>query len=163
MAILSAGEVFELAIIVEENGAAFYKRFADRFDEPESRELFNFLSSEEKRHREVFESMVKENSKTQDTGRNIKAPGYPDEYSDYLKAYADRLIFTGRMLENELSRIKLTTEVCEFGIRRELDSILYYQEIKTFVPAQDRVLIDDIINEERRHFMKLTEMKRDLQ
>ncbi len=157
MAILTAGEVFEFAIRVEENGAAFYKRFADRFEEPVSKEFFTFLASEEKRHRETFESMLK------DLGQKAPASGYPDEYADYLQAYADRLIFTGPALEKELSRIKNIKEACEFGIRRELDSILYYQEIKIFVPEQERVRIDDIIVEERRHFLKLTEMKRELQ
>jgi rubrerythrin len=163
MAILTASEVFELAVIVEKNGAAFYKRFADHLDEPVSRELFNLLSSEEKRHQEIFESMIKDIAMSSDISQNTPAPGYPDEYSDYLNAYADRVIFTGHMLENEISRIKSAIEACEFGIRRELDSILYYLDIKTFVPQQGKERIDDIIMEERRHFIKLTEMKRDLQ
>jgi len=157
MAILTVSEVFKFAIRVEENGAAFYKRFADRFEDPASKELFHFLVSEEEAHRESFESMLK------DLPQDTTASGYPDEYADYIQAYADRLIFTGPALEKELSRVKNVKEACEFGIRRELDSILYYQEIKTFVPEQERARIDDIIAEERRHFMKLAEMKRELQ
>ena len=156
MSILTADDAFDLAIRVEENGAAFYKKCAESFDDPASRELFSFLASEETRHRDSFETMRKGIKKAP------PATGYPDEYADYLQAYADRLIFTDPALDKEIARLKDVKDACEFGIRRELDSILYYQEIKTFVPDEERTHIDDIITEERRHFMKLTEMKKQL-
>ena len=48
----------------------------------------------------------------------------------------------------------------EFGIRRETDSILYYHEVKKFVPEARQGAIDGIIEEERRHFVRLHEMKK---
>jgi rubrerythrin len=157
MSILTASEVFEFAVKVEENGERFYRSFADRFQEPIQRELFNFLAKEESRHRKTFEKLSEE------IQQKTAVTSYPDEYTSYLQAYADSLIFTDTSLKKELERIKNVKEACEFGIRRELDSILYYQEIKNFVPEQERDRIDSIIAEERRHFIKLTEMKRELQ
>ena len=49
-----------------------------------------------------------------------------------------------------------------FAIRREIDSINYYNEIKSFVPEEQRNLVEEIIEEERRHFLKLSEFKKKL-
>ena len=47
-------------------------------------------------------------------------------------------------------------------MKRELDSILYYQEIKPFVPEKERNLIDTIVTEERKHFLALSDLKKKL-
>jgi len=156
MAILSASEVFEFAVKVEENGERFYRSVADRFQETAPKQMFNLLAAEEKKHRETFTKLS--HGARQETPR----PSYPDEYEAYLQAYADTLIFTDSALKKEVERITTVKEACEFGIRKELDSILYYQEIKNFVPENERDSLDSIIAEERRHFIKLTELKREL-
>ena len=157
MAIVTSAEVFDFAVRIEENGERFYRSFAGRFSEPVQEEMFNFLAAEEKKHRETFQKL------SSGTKRETQKPGYPDEYLTYLEAYADTLIFTESSLKKEIEKIKDVKSACEFGIRRELDSILFYQEIKDFVPANERDEIDSIIAEERRHFIKLTEMKQQLQ
>ena len=48
----------------------------------------------------------------------------------------------------------------DFAIKRELDSILYYHEIKRLVPVAQHAAIEQIIEEERKHFSALTEMKK---
>jgi len=48
----------------------------------------------------------------------------------------------------------------DFAIRRELDSILYYLEIRNIVPEAQRPAIDRIVEQERRHFTQLTDLKR---
>ena len=156
MAILSASEVFEFAVKVEENGERFYRSVADRFQETAPKQMFNLLAAEEKKHRETFTKLS--HGARQETPR----PSYPDEYEAYLQAYADTLIFTDSALKKEVERITTVKEACEFGIRKELDSILYYQEIKNFAPENERDSLDSIIVEERRHFIKLTELKREL-
>ena len=47
-------------------------------------------------------------------------------------------------------------------MQKELDTILYFHEIKTFVQVEKHYLIEKIINEERKHFSKLKEMKKAL-
>ena len=48
----------------------------------------------------------------------------------------------------------------DFAIRRELDSILYYHEIKKLVPAAQHGTIEQIIDEERKHYSILSAMKK---
>ncbi|MDI6726248.1 MAG: hypothetical protein QMD32_04735, partial [Smithellaceae bacterium] len=53
-----------------------------------------------------------------------------------------------------------TPGAVDFAIRRELDSILYYHEIRKFLPLSEYDQIEKIIEEERRHFHKLSELKK---
>ncbi len=156
MSLLSASEVFQFAIKIEENGFAFYSKFADTLQGGSEKEIFDFLAGEEQKHIKVFSNML---DRVEEFKQTVN---YPDEYFAYLQAYADNLIFKKDELEKEVDKIKDALEAAEFGIRRELDSILYYQEIKSFVPDKDSYLIDDVIGEERKHFIKLSQMKKEL-
>lgn len=155
MSLLNAGEVLEFAVGIEEKGMDFYRRCADRFSDSSLGETFRMLAEDEARHRDTFAGMLK----------NIRSPeritGYPDEYFAYLQAYTDTLIFTGET-EGELADVTGTRSAVEFGIRREADSILYYQEIQSFVPREDKPLVEDVLEEERKHFARLSELRRSL-
>jgi len=156
MALLSASEVFQFAVKIEENGFAFYNAYAESLPSGTSKEIFTFLADEERKHIKVFSEML---GKLDDFKQTVN---YPDEYFAYLHSYADNLIFKKGELEQEIKAIKDEKAAIEFGIRRELDSILYYQEIKSFVPEKDSHLIEQVITEERNHFTKLSHLKKEL-
>jgi rubrerythrin len=145
----------QLAVRIEENGYNFYRSVAGTLGNEREKSLFDFLADEESKHVDVFKKML--GGVTAPKTR----PNYPDEYSAYLNAYADNLIFTEGSLKKEVEKIKDVRAAVDFGIRRELDTILYYQEIKAFVPAGDTGLLDDVIREERTHFVKLSGMRKD--
>jgi rubrerythrin len=156
VALLSAAEVFQFAVKIEENGFAFYNKYAGTLPKGNSRDMFSFLADEERKHIAIFSGML-------DKIEEFKqALNYPDQYFAYLQAYADNLIFKKGELEKEITNIKNETTAIDFGIQRELDSILYYQEIKSFVPEKDSPLIEDVIGEERKHFIKLSQFKKEL-
>ena len=156
MSLLSSSEVVQFAVNIEENGRQLYRSFAEKLKSDTERDVFNYLADEEENHIKIFSEMLKSIEKFE------PATSYPDEYFGYLKAYADTLIFTKDKLELEVAKITSGKEAAGFGIRRELDSILYYQEIKSYVPEKERGIIDDVISEERMHFVKLTQLKKDL-
>jgi rubrerythrin len=156
MALLSGAEVLQFAVRIEENGFSFYRKYADTLAGGSEREIFDLLAAEETRHIEVFSEMLKNVEEFK------QSVNYPDQYFAYLQAYADNLIFKKDELDKEIAKIGNTATAVDFGIRRELDSILYYQEIKSFVPEKDSELIEDVIGEERKHFLKLSQLKKDL-
>lgn len=153
MKIFDAKEIFKFAIRIEENGMKFYRYAAVITDDDEMRKTFNFLASEEARHKEIFEGLLLE--VTKDTAFET----YPDEYFNYLKTYVDNVVFTDKQFEEAMSNVKDTLGSINFAIKRELDSILYYHEIKRFVPEKQHNLLDDIIEEERKHYTKLIDIK----
>lgn len=153
MDILKASEVLEIAIKIEENGEAFYRKTATKGDQ-KFKQIFEWLADEEVKHKAIFEKML---SRVEDYK---PAESYPGEYFAYLRSYADRLIFTPQKLESEISKIADRDDAIEFAIQREIESILYYLEVKPLVPQGQKADIDKIIDEERRHYLKLVDLKK---
>jgi rubrerythrin len=155
MRVFEASDIVEIAIRIEENGANFYK-FAEQIaKQEEAKQLFAHLALEEINHKKTFEGIFAKLDK------NNPPESYDGEYSAYLRDYVDsNIIFTKEAMSKELAKIKDTAGALDFAIKRELDSILYYHEIKRFVPANQYATLDQIIEEERKHFAKLSEVKK---
>ncbi len=156
MSVFEPSEVFQFAIRIEEGGEKFYREMARKIEDAGVKSLFTALADEEVKHKKTYEGMV---SKIEEYE---PFESYPGEYFSYLRAYADNIIFTPKKMEEEMAKIKDAPAALKFAIDRELDSILYYQEVKNLVPKSQRGLIDKIIEEERRHFIKLNKCNNDI-
>jgi rubrerythrin len=152
---LRAGDVFEVALEIEKHGERFYRYAVDLTDDAKIKDVFSFAADEEAKHRRVFEAMA---AKVEADYRQPES--YPGEYCNYVKAYADNLVFTEDKLKAQLDSIETIEQALEFAIQKEIESILYYLEMKNFVPGSQRGEIDKIIEEERKHYLKLTDLKR---
>jgi rubrerythrin len=155
MSVFAASDIVEVAIRIEENGVNFYK-FAEQIAKKEAeKKLFAELAEAEVNHKRTFEKLLVNVEKSNLT------ESYEGEYGAYLRSYVDNnLIFTKEIMDKQLSKIKDTSAALDFAIQRELDSILYYHEIKKLVPAVQHDAIEKIIEEERKHFLSLTAMKK---
>ncbi len=156
MNLLGADEVLQFAIRIEENGERFYREMARISSEDKLKKIFEILADEEVSHRETFEKML--------AGVESYQPpeSYPGEYFAYLRAYAEGVIFSPEVQEEARNALNDINSALNFAIRRELDSVLYYQEIKRLVPERERETIENIIEEERKHFLRLKEVKKSL-
>jgi len=154
MSLFEPGEIFQFAIRIEDNGEKFYRQMAQKFNETKVKELFSYLADEEVKHKKTYEEMVSKIEKHE------PFETFPGEYFAYLRAYADKIIFTQKKFDEDIANIKDINAALDYAMNAELDSILYYQEIKNLVPENQRKTIDGIIEEERRHFVKLSEIKR---
>ena len=112
------------------------------------------LVDEEIKHKKTFEDMLSEIKKDE------PFESYPGEYLAYLRDYVDRIIFADEVLDRKISKVRDTSSAIDFGIQRELESILYYQEIRKFVPESQHNLVDRILDEERKHFSELSELRK---
>ncbi|MCK4756318.1 ferritin family protein [candidate division WOR-3 bacterium] len=154
MSLFEPSEVFQFAIRIEENGEKFYRQMVQKFEDPKVKELFSYLANEEIKHKKTYEEMVSKIEKYE------PFETFPGEYFAYLRAYADKIIFTRKEFDEEIAKIKDINAALDYAINAELNSILYYQEVKNLVSENQRSTIDKIIEEERRHFVKLSEIKR---
>ena len=149
----NAAEVFQFAIRIEENGEKFYKKLSEAVDDKDAKELFKDLSKEEVTHAQVFKRIL---SNIEDYG---DTDIYPEEYFAYLHALANNMIFN-KDLDKEISRVKSRDDALKFAMQQEWEAILYYQEIRKLVPDDEKQHIDKLIEEEREHFLKLTEYQK---
>lgn len=154
MATFSASEVYQFAIRIEENGVAFYLGAAQKLTDSTAKETFKYLADQEMAHKKVFEGMLEK------FGSYEPPETYADEYYAYLKNYAEGIVFSKEKLTDAIDKLTDTRGALDFGIQREIDSILYYLEVKRFIPESEQAEIDKIVEEERRHFVKLTELKK---
>ena len=130
----TASEILQFAIRIEENGEKFYRYAARITEDDDAKKIFEYLADEENGHKKTFEDLL---SKIEEFP---PLESYPGEYLAYLRAYVDNIIFTNEALDKEVSEVKDTLSAINFGIQRELDSILYYYEIKKFVPQLKEIL-----------------------
>jgi len=147
MAIFNAGDVIQFAIRIEENGEKFYRDAERAAKDEAAKQLFKRLADEEIAHKAIFQKMFEQIDCLVSEGED-----YDGEYLSYLCGYIDgRVVFeAGATAGGE------TLAVLDAAIQRELNSVLYYEGLKAFVP----VVLDDIIDEERRHFADLSDIKR---
>ena len=156
MKIFEASEIYQFAMRIEENGEKFYRRAANITEDDEARYLSNFLADEEVNHKKVFGALLSK------IGKYEPDEQYPGEYIAYLRDYLDnKVIFSTKSVNEEFCDIKDTLSALDFAVNREVDSILYYGEMKNFVAKNQSETIDKIIVEERKHFSKLTKFKKE--
>lgn len=151
--IFTAREVLQFAVKNEQEGEAFYRKIAEQTAEPAVRKLFLLLAKEEPRHARIFSRMLAE----VDERATVKAD--PDEYVGYMIAYYTANILFAANQTEALPSSSDSIAALDFGIQRELDSIIYYTQAKELVPNSQAKWIDKIIAEERGHFLKFSKLK----
>jgi len=153
--IFESQDILLFAKRIEENGERFYQQSADRLQDPKAKELFRYLAEEERVHRNVFEGMLSTMERV-----DVRET-YAGEYLNYLQDYLDRkVIFDSKTAESELVDVQDTVSAIDFAIRREMDAILYFTEVKHFVSEGQQGPINRILEEERGHFSKLSDLKK---
>jgi rubrerythrin len=155
---LQAADVFNFAVRIEEDGEVFYRKAARAANGEEIKKLFIRLAEEEIGHKKIFEDML---SKLEEY---VPTESYSGEYMAYLRDYIDdKVVFTKDARENQFPEVRDTLSAIDFAMQRELDSILYYQEVKQFIIEKQRQAIDNIIAEERKHFALLAKIRKNYQ
>jgi len=155
MQVFTANDIVEVAVRIEENGVNFYN-FAQQIAKTEdAKNLFVQLAAAESAHKRTFEKLLSQ--------IETYAPPeqYAGEYAAYLRNYVDNnLIFTKEVMDKQLAKVTDVVGAVEFAMQRELDSILYYHEVKNLVPQSQHETLEKIINEERKHYAMLLDMKK---
>jgi rubrerythrin len=151
----NADEVFEMAIRIESNGAAFYRKAASLQPDAKNREFLQGLAAMEDKHQEIFTEMRKTLTEKDKSGTVFDPQG---EVGLYLSSMADNLGGEGSPSAADALTGKETLEdIVNTALGLEKDSILFYLGIRDIVPqkhGQDK--IDGIIKEERKHVAQLT-------
>ncbi len=152
----NADEIFEMALEIERNGAAFYRAAANKVPEEDQKQTLRELADMEDDHYKTFEAMRAELS---DDQRETQWADPEDQIAKYLRTYADLYVFDVR--EDPAAFIKDDTPMGAIymkAIDRERDSILFYVGMKEMVPESlGATRIDDIIREEISHITTLND------
>ena len=152
--IFNTEEVLEIAVQIEKNGAAFYRRAAEIVEDLDAKKLFEELAVMEDAHEMFYEKM------RADPDILAMLIGEPEgEAVLYLRAFANGNVFPKNANPaSEIDNTITVEEILRKAIGMELKSIAFYQAIKDATPADlGKNKVESIIGEERRHVVKLTE------
>lgn len=152
----SAGEVFEMAKNIERNGAGFYRKAADQFDDKTATHLLIELAEMEDDHLLTFTEM-----KADLTAREVESTVF-DPYGEsglYLQAMASEHVFDVKVDPSEaLTGHETLEDILKTALKLEKDSILFYYGMKSVVPdALGKERLEDIIEQEFGHIVTLSE------
>lgn len=147
----SVREVIEQAVQTERLGYRFYTDMAERFREDKGlNELFTKLASKEQMHEKTFSDLT----------TILQPEGLVnwDEASQYLRAIVESEFFLGKNKALPLmEHIKTVKDAVDFAMGFEKETLLYFYGIRDAV--KEKEVIDEIINEERSHFMWLNKFR----
>lgn len=150
----NAAEVFQMAVDIEQNGAAFYRKAAELQAAEGDRVFLETLAKMEDRHKAIFEEMMDGLSDAQKKQTVFDAN---EELALYLKAMADAHGGEGNPdAAKALTGKEPMVDIVALAIGLEKESILFYIGLKDLVPpklGQDK--IDQIIREETLHVAQL--------
>ena len=156
--LFSASEVVQMGIQIEQNGKDYYITVAKSARENKTKEAFQYLAAEEEKHIRTFEDILSQIEKYE------PPESYPGEYFAYLRALSEEYVFTkARKGEEIAGKVKSDREAIETGIGFEKDSILFYEEMKNLVGQGAHQTIDKLIEQEKEHLRKLSQLKSSLQ
>ncbi|MFC1594039.1 ferritin family protein [Candidatus Omnitrophota bacterium] len=157
MNVFRSSEIITVAIQIEKNGFAFFTKVKNKSRSFPVQELFKYLADEEIKHQHTFEELLK-------LAENYEpAEAYPGELRQYLEALAAENVFTNDATIKDMAQKTLSDkEAIQLGIGFEKDSIIFFTEIKKFIPEKEQKLIDTIIEEEKLHLRKLTQLRQEV-
>jgi rubrerythrin len=150
----NAQEAFEMAIQIEKNGAAFYRKAASLQEDAQNQTFLETIARMEDRHKEGFEEMKTRLTDLEKT-QTVFDPN--DELHLYLKDMADAHGGEGNPdVTDQLTGDETMAQIIKTAIALEKESILFYVGLKDLVPPKfGREKINAIINEEKKHIVQL--------
>jgi rubrerythrin len=151
MAIFAAAQALDMAMKIEEHGAAFYRAAGEKSDDAQVQELFADLADREVTHREIFERMAEGlDPVSEPSGEEV------GDYASFLQVALDHAVFAGpdkalRMAEQANDRAAALRAAMGF----EKDTMLFYYDLQEMVDEKDWEIISDVIREEKKHLRRL--------
>jgi rubrerythrin len=154
MSIFTADQALEMAMEIEKNGEIFYKKAAEKIEDPETQALFEDLAKQEIAHYKTFQRLA----------GDVKSAPSPqgeayDQYEVYLHVALENALFAGpekALALAEKAQDRETALRAAMGF--EKDTLLFFYDLREMVGEKDQETIAAIIREEKRHLRRLSKL-----
>jgi len=154
----NAGEVFNIALKIEENGRLFYETAAAKPFDEEIVKLFKNLAVEERSHKAIFQALLRD-LPAGTTGQTVWDPD--NELDLYLKMMADEHVFNKdpQAIDQMVGGLSTPAEAIRMAMGFEKDTIVFFLELQSMTDdPESRGEISKLVNEERKHLAKLVDL-----
>lgn len=152
----SIDELLEMAVQTEKLGFQFYTTMIERFKNDQGLvKLFKTLAAEEKMHEKKFTNLK------DSVAKNGTEPVEWEEVTNYMRSFVESQFFLGNTKSlSGMDFIKTVRDAVTFALGFEKETLLYFWELQRIV--KEKKVVDEVINEERSHIMRLDTFKRGL-
>lgn len=148
-----AQEILQMAVRIEENGAAFYEKAAHVVRDPAAEKLLLALSNAEREHRAYFRFLLEDMNALE---RELPFTQDDSENSAYLMSLADAQVFPLADPAALVDGAATPAQLLGIALNAEKDSIVFYLTMKDAVLSpKGRERLDTIIREELSHIRTL--------
>jgi rubrerythrin len=155
--LFKATEIVEMAVQEERNGVAYYEALAGKTADPKVKAFAERLAGEERRHEREFTELRNQ------LGGYVPAESFEGEYLAYVRALVnDRFLPSEEKAKETVRRAGTDRDVILSALRFEKETLLFFSEMKHFVPRRHAPVIDTLMGEERQHIADLSELLRTL-
>jgi rubrerythrin len=145
-------EILELAIRLEKNGEATYRKAMASSSDESMNALLQWMADEEVSHREWFAALKS------DLDNGVKNPFIEEMARQVFKDLVGGQSFS--LKEVDFSKVSSTHELISIFIEFEQDTILFYELIAPFIEDEETCgHLQRVIAEENRHIDRLREFK----
>ena len=151
----SADEVFEMAMDIEKNGEAYYRKALALAKSADVKTVFADLMEQEQHHYATFKGL--RDKLPPKTSLPTVADPESEEYL-YLDALVkSRLFNTAREAEALAAKSGDEIEALRSALTFEKDTVLFFQTMKAMTDERlGRADVDRIIEEEHRHIVRIS-------
>lgn len=152
--VFTAAEIIDMGIAKEKKRRDFYGYAADKFNDKEIKDLFSRLRDWEDAH-------VKKFTEIRDSTQTYEAQeSYEGELGAYMKFVVDDLLYKQISKEWFAENVKDELLAIQYGIGFEKDAILFFSELMTYMMPPHKEKIKELIDEEKKHLIYLSELKK---
>ncbi|UQZ88272.1 hypothetical protein C4J81_03220 [Deltaproteobacteria bacterium Smac51] len=154
----NAGEVFKIALKIEDNGHLFYEKAAAMPFPDMIKGLFQDLGKEELSHKAIFQHLLDQLPKATTTA-TVWDPD--NELDQYLKMMADQHVFnrSADQIEAMIKTISNPVDAVKMAMGFEKDTIVFFLELmESSDTDESRAQIRKLVDEERKHLKKLADI-----
>ncbi|MEI6156903.1 MAG: ferritin family protein [Atribacterota bacterium] len=154
----SPSEILQMAEELERRGIDFYAGLIGKTNDPEAKKIFSLLENQEKQHLSFFQGIHQQLNEDRDPLVDTL-----DETTNYLGAIVENSIL-GKSLKGMdlLQGDSSVSRALAVGIEVEKESVLFYQGLEVMILPQKREWLNRVIQEEKKHFLTLIEIKKDV-
>jgi rubrerythrin len=155
--VFNAAEVFDMGIAKEQKRRDFYGYAAAKFKEKDMVELFSKLRDWEETHIKKFTEIKNTLEESEAT------ESYLGEFASYVKATVDDLLYKKISVEWFSQNVHDPLTAIQYGMGFEKDAILFFNELLRFMEPHHKEKVQALIDEEKKHLVYLSELKRKYQ
>ncbi|MEW5816714.1 MAG: ferritin family protein [Spirochaetota bacterium] len=138
-------DAYSLAVLLEKEGFDFYSKISEEADDVQVQNEVKFLRDEEKKHREIFEKLLKQTGSVKEEKKHSLAETWIEE--EILKPVK-------KSLEEKLP--SSGSEALKMGRLMETKSIEFYAALRSQEhDSKKRDTIERVMAEEENHLRKI--------